>query len=328
MTRIISLAAIALAATLQAVTDARAQADYPRRNITLIVPFAAGGPADVVGRVFGEHMSRTLGQQVVIENVVGAGGTTGSARTARAAPDGYTIQLGHMGTHAVAVALYPNLAYKPDIDFEPIGEVVVQPMVLVARKDFAPNNLAEFAAYAKANEAKLNFAHAGVGSVSFTCGLLLNSIIGIHPTSVPFSGTAPAMNALIAGQVDYLCDAIIGAVPQVLGGALKAYAIGTDSRSPAIPQVPGAREAGMPELQAAPFYGLFAPKGVPKPILDRLTDAIDKALDDPDVRRRLVDLGCEIPSRPRRGQAALAALVKREIARWTPIIKAANVPTQ
>jgi tripartite-type tricarboxylate transporter receptor subunit TctC len=328
MTRLILLVALALAASLQALERAQAQADYPRRSVTLIVPFAAGGPADVVSRIVAEHMSRTLRQQIVIENVVGAGGTIATTRTARATPDGYTIQTGHMGTHAVSVSLYPNLAYKPDVDFEAIGEMLVQPMVLLVRNDFAPKNLLEFASYAKANETKLNFAHAGVGSVSFTCGLLLNSIIGIHPTSVPFGGTAPAMQALLAGQVDYLCDAIVGAVPQVLGGTLKAYAVGTDSRNPAIPQVPGAREAGMPELQAAPFYGLFAPKGVPKPILDRLTEALDKALDDADVRRRLIELGCDIPDRPRRGQAPLAALVKREIARWTPIIKAANIPTQ
>src|SRR3954471_16771048 len=171
---------------------AAAQSDYPRRNITVILPFAAGGPTDVVARIVGEHMSRTLGQQLIVENVVGAGGTTGSVRAARAAPDGYTIEMGHMGTHAASVALYPNLAYKPDTDFMPIGLVAGTPVLILAKKDFQPKDLKEFVAYVKANEAKLNMAHAGVGSVSFTTCLLLNSVLGIKPTSIPFNGTGPA----------------------------------------------------------------------------------------------------------------------------------------
>jgi putative tricarboxylic transport membrane protein len=298
---------------------------WPSRPITIIVPFTAGGPTDVVARIVGEHMSRTLGQQIVIENVVGAGGTTATIRTMRANPDGYTIQMGHMGTHAVAVALYPNLAYKPDIDFEPIGEVVAQPMVLLARKDFPAGDLQAFSTYAKANEQKLNMAHAGIGSVSFICGLLINSLIGIKPTQVPFSGTGPAMNALLGGQVDYLCDSIVGVVPQVQSGNVKAYAVGTPGRNPMLASVPSATQAGMPDFQAAPFYALFAPKRVPKPVLDKLTDALDKALDDSPVRRRLFELGCDLPDPGRRGQEALAALVKREIARWTPIILAAGI---
>jgi tripartite-type tricarboxylate transporter receptor subunit TctC len=307
-----------------AAVSAIAQTDYPNRSITLIVPFAAGGPTDIVARIVGEHMSRTLGQQIVIENVVGAGGTTGSIRAARATPDGYTIEMGHMGTHAAAVALYPNLAYKPDADFAPIGLVAGTPVMIVARKDFPPNDLKEFVAYVKANVSKLNMAHAGVGSVSFTTCLLLNSILGIKPTSVPFNGTGPALTVLIAGQVDYMCDQIVNLVQQVQGGQIKAYAIGTPERNPALPNVPTTKEAGLPEFQAQAWNALFAPKGTPKPVLDKLSGALDKALDDEQTRKRLLELGSVLPDKAGRGQQALAALVKSEIDRWTPVIKAAG----
>jgi tripartite-type tricarboxylate transporter receptor subunit TctC len=307
-----------------AAVSAVAQSDYPSRSITLIVPFAAGGPTDIVARIVGEHMSRTLGQQIVIENVVGAGGTTGSIRAARATPDGYTIEMGHMGTHAAAVALYPNLAYKPDADFAPIGLVAGTPVMIVARKDFPPNDLKEFVAYVKANVSKLNMAHAGVGSVSFTTCLLLNSILGIKPTSVPFNGTGPALTVLIASQVDYMCDQIVNLVQQVQGGRIKAYAIGTPERNPALPNVPTTKEAGLPEFQAQAWNALFAPKGTPKLVLDKLSGALDKALDDEQTRKRLLELGSVLPDKTGRGQQALAALVKSEIDRWTPVIKAAG----
>jgi tripartite-type tricarboxylate transporter receptor subunit TctC len=296
---------------------------YPTRSATLIVPFAAGGPADVTGRIVAEQFSKALGQQFIVENIVGAGGTTGIARAARANPDGYTLALGHMGTHAAAAALYPNLAYNPVTDFEPIGLVAEQPMLLVARRDLPPNSLREFVPYAKANEAKLNMAHAGVGSVSYTGCLLLNSAIGIKPTMVPFTGTAPAMNALLGGQVDYVCDPILGPLPHVRAGTIKAYAIATAKRHPALPDVPTAAEQGLPQFAAAPFFGVFAPKGTPQPVLDRLIAALNTALDDEAARKRLVDLGAEIADKDRRGPAALTALVKSEIARLTPILEAA-----
>ena len=210
--------AIAAAALGLAAGSAVAQTDYPQRAITLIVPFAAGGPTDVVSRIVGDHMSRTLGQPVIIENVVGAGGTTASTRAARATPDGYTIEMGHMGTHAASVALYPNLAYKPDTDFAPIGLVAGTPVLIVAKKDFPPKDLKEFVTYVKANVAALNMAHAGVGSVSFTTCLLLNSILVVKPASIPFNGTGPALTALISGHVDYMCDQIVNLVQQVQGG--------------------------------------------------------------------------------------------------------------
>jgi tripartite-type tricarboxylate transporter receptor subunit TctC len=271
-------------------------------------------------------MSRTLGQQIVIENIAGAGGTTGSTRAMRANPDGYTIEMGQMGTHATAVALYPNLAYKPDIDFAPIGLVNLNPVMIVARKDFPPRDFKEFVPYVKANAEKLNMAHSGVGSIGFSCGLLLNSILGIKPTMVPFSGSAPEMNALIGGQVDYMCDGgANNSVPHVQSGAIKAYAFEAERRSPILPEVPTAKEAGLPEFQVLSWVALFAPKATPKPILDVLTNALDKALDDQNVRKRFFDLIFEIPDKASRGQQPLAALVKRDIDRWTQIIKAANI---
>jgi tripartite-type tricarboxylate transporter receptor subunit TctC len=242
----------------------------------------------------------------------------------RAKPDGYTIQMGHEGTHAFSVALYPNLPYKPDVDFEPIGLVIEQYLVIAARKDFPPNDLKEFAAYVKANVEKLNMAHAGVGSGTFTFGLLLNSILNVKPTMVPFNGNGPAMNALVGGQVDYMLATISEVGPQLQSGMVKAYAIGSAERNPAMPTVPTTKEGGLPEFQTSVWYALFAPKGTPRPILNKLTDALDKALNDEDVRKRLLELGFDIPGNEKRGQQPLAALVKSEIARWTPIIKAAN----
>jgi tripartite-type tricarboxylate transporter receptor subunit TctC len=298
--------------------------DYPTRPITLIVPFAAGGPTDVISRIVGEHMSRTLGQQIVIENVVGAGGTTASTRAKRANPDGYTLITGHMGTHAASVALYPNLQYHPSNDFEPISMLAGTPVLILAKKDFAPKDLKEFVSYVKANEAKLNMAHAGVGSVSFTSCLLLNQLMGVKPTSIPFQGTGPAMNALVGGQVDYMCDQIVNAVPQINGGTIKAYAIGTPERNPALPNVPTTKEAGVPEFQVSAWNALFAPKGTPKPILDKLNAAAVQALDDENVRKRLLELGSDLPSKDKRTPQALAQLVKSEIDRWTPVIKSAG----
>ena len=309
---------------LAAATYSAAAQEYPARPVTLIVPFAAGGPTDVIARIVADHMSKTLGQQLVIENAVGAGGTTGSTRASRASPDGYTIVMGHMGTHAASVALYPNLAYHPSTSFEPIGLVAGTPVLVLARKDFPAKNLQEFVAYVKANEAMMNMAHAGVGSVSFTTCLLLNSIMGVKPTAVPFNGTGPAMNALVGSQVDYMCDQIVNVVAQVGGGAILGYAIGTPERNPALPNVPTAKEAGLPAFEASAWNALFAPKGTPKPIVDKLTAALDKALNDEATRKRLLDLGSDIPDGPRRGQAALATLVKNEIEKWTPVIKASG----
>ncbi|HVD84999.1 MAG TPA: tripartite tricarboxylate transporter substrate binding protein BugD [Bradyrhizobium sp.] len=314
------LAAIASLGAMAA--HAQAQA-YPTRSITMIVPFAAGGPTDVISRIVTGHMAQTLGQSIIVENVVGAGGTTATSRAARAANDGYTLITGHMGTHAAAVPLYPNLAYHPEKDFEPVALLAGTPILILARKDFPPKDLKEFVTYVKANVDKVNAAHAGVGSVSHVSCQLLNSILDIKPTGVPFNGTGPAMNALVGGQVDYMCDQIVNAVPQINGGTLKAYAVATAERNPSLPDVPTTAEAGLPAFQAQAWNAIFAPKGTPAPVIARLNAAAVKALDDEGVRKRLLDLGSVIPAAADRTPQALAALVKSEIAKWTPVLKPA-----
>lgn len=314
------LAIMALGWTALGATHAE---PYPTRPVTVIVPFAAGGPSDVTARIVAEQMARRLGQQFVIENVNGAGGTLGAIRAARAAPDGYTLVLGHMGTHAASVALYPNLAYDPSTDFAPIGLVDETPEVLVTRKDLPPNTLREFVEYAKANESKLNMAHSGVGSISYVGCVLLNSAIGIRPTMVPFTGSAPATNALLAGQVDYFCDPIVAQMAHVRAGALKGLAIAAATRHPLLPDVPTSAEQGLPQFSASPFFALFAPKGTPVPVVEALAAALDATLDDEGARNRLTELGAAIADKSRRGPAPLAALVKSEVARLTPILQAA-----
>jgi tripartite-type tricarboxylate transporter receptor subunit TctC len=303
---------------------AAAAQDYPTRPITVVVPFAAGGPTDVIARIVTDNMAKTLGQTFVIENVVGAGGTTGVTRAKRSKNDGYTLVMGHMGTQAAAPALYPNLQYDPAKDFEPIGLAAGTPILILAKKDFPPKDLKEFVTHVKANESKLNMAHAGVGSVSFTTCLLLNHILKVKPTSVPYQGTGPSMNALVGGQVDYMCDQIVNAVPQILGGTIKAYAIGTDERNASLPNVPTTKEAGLPEFQASAWNALFAPKDTPKAVVEKLSAALDKALDDETTRKRLLELGSDIPGKDGRGGAALSTLVQAEIAKWTPVIRAAG----
>jgi tripartite-type tricarboxylate transporter receptor subunit TctC len=304
---------------------AHAQAQtYPTRSITMIVPFAAGGPTDVISRIVTGHMAQTLGQSIIIENVVGAGGTTATARAARAANDGYTLITGHMGTHAASVPLYPSLAYHPEKDFAPVVLLAGTPILILARKDFQPKDLKEFVTYVKANVEKVNAAHAGVGSVSHVSCQLLNSILDIKPTGVPFNGTGPAMNALVGGQVDYMCDQIVNAVPQINGGTIKAYAVATPERNPSLPAIPTTAEAGLPAFQAQAWNAIFAPKGTPAPIIAKLNAAAAKALDDEGVRKRLLDLGSVIPPPAERSPEALAGLVKSEIAKWTPVLKPAT----
>jgi tripartite-type tricarboxylate transporter receptor subunit TctC len=312
-----------LAALCALVAPSQAQT-YPTRSITMIVPFAAGGPTDVIARIVTGHMAQTLGQSIIIENVVGAGGTTATTRAARATNDGYTLITGHMGTHAAAVPLYPTLAYHPEKDFEPISILAGTPILILARKDFPPKDLKEFMTYVKANEAKVNAAHAGVGSVSHVSCQLLNSILGVRPTGVPFNGTGPAMNALVAGQVDYMCDQIVNAVPQINAGTIKAYAIATPERNPSLPNLPTTTEAGLPAFQAQAWNAIFAPKGTPEPVIAKLNAAVVKALDDEAVRKRLLDLGSVVPATADRTPEALAMLVKSEIAKWTPVLKPAS----
>ncbi|MGY4472946.1 tripartite tricarboxylate transporter substrate-binding protein [Bradyrhizobium sp. USDA 3364] len=326
MMSIRSLAGACLSAfaTLSAFAVPASAQNYPTRTITMIVPFAAGGPTDVISRIVTAHMAQTLGQSIVIENVVGAGGTTATTRAARAANDGYTLITGHMGTHAASVPLYPKLAYHPEKDFEPVALLAGTPILILARKDFPPKDLKEFVAYVKANAEKVNAAHAGIGSVSHASCELLNSILEVKPVGVPFNGTGPAMNALVAGQVDYMCDQIVNAVPQVKAGTIKAYAVATPERNPSLPEVPTTAEAGLPAFQAQAWNAIFAPKGTSPAIIATLNAAAIKALDDDNVRKRLLDLGSVIPAPANRTPEALAMLVKNEIAKWTPVLKPAT----
>lgn len=306
-----------------AATGALAQ-PFPSRPITMIVPFAAGGPTDIIARIVGDHMGRTLGQIIVVENVLGVGGTTGITRGAQAQGDGYTIMMGHMGTHGAAPALYPNLKYDPAKDFRPIGLAAGTPIVIVARKDYPAADLKAFIADAKKNATKLNMAHAGVGSVSHTTGVLLNSVLAIKPTMVAYRGTGPALNDLMANTVDFMTDQIVNVSPQVSGGTIKAFAIATPERSPALPDVPTTKEAGLDGYEVSAWNAVFAPRALPNDLAAKLTDALDKALDDEGTRKRIVDLGGVIPSKAQRTPAALQSLVESEVARWTPILKEAG----
>ena len=294
---------------------------YPTKPITMIVPFAAGGPTDIVARITAEPMSRLLGQQIVVENVAGAGGTTGITRGAGAAPDGYTIMMGHMGTHGAAPALYPNLKYNPAADFAPIGVAAGTPIIIVGSTKLPATDLKGFIDWAKKQGDKANHAHAGVGSVSHSTGILLNSLLGTKPTFIPYTGTGPALNDLLSGQVDYMTDQIVNLVGQINAGTVKAYAIATPKRSPALPNLPTTKEAGLDGYEVSAWNAVFAPKGTPQAIVDRLSDALSKALDDTNARKRLDDLGAVIPEGAERGAAALQKLVVSEVARWTPVLK-------
>jgi tripartite-type tricarboxylate transporter receptor subunit TctC len=307
---------------LAGLSGAQAQ-DYPTRTGTVIVPFAAGGPADITGRLVADIFSRHLGQRFVVENVAGGGGTTGALRAARAAADGYTILSGHLGTNALAPAFYPNLGYDPQKDFEPIGLTAEYPELLVVRKDFPADNFKDFVAYAKANPEKLNVGHAGLGSVSYIGCLLLHAAIGIKPTMIPFTGTAPVLNAMLGGQVDYECDPVLGTLSQVRAGNVKALVVAAKKRSPLLPDVPTSHEQGLPEFDIAPFYAVFVPSGTPQAVIDKLSDALNKGLNEEAVQKRLAELGADPVEPERRGPKALADLVKSETARLMPILRAA-----
>jgi tripartite-type tricarboxylate transporter receptor subunit TctC len=296
---------------------------YPTRAITVVVPFPAGGASDVVARIVTDHMSRTLGQQMVIENVGGAGGTLGSGRVAAATADGYTLLAGSMGSHVAAPVLTPNIKYDPSKDFEAIGFTAHSPSVITARKDFPAKDMREFIAYLKQNGDKVKQAHGGVGASSHMACLLFNSELGLKPTSVAYRGTGPAMNDLVGGHIDFICEQSVSVTEQIKGGAVKAYGVSAAERLAALPDVPSFKEAGINYTMSI-WAGIFAPKGVSKELVDKLAAALDKALDDPAVQKRLGDLGASIPPKSERNPAIFDRLVKGEIARWSPILKAAS----
>ncbi len=319
ITRRTAIAAIAALGMTAAPAVAQ---QYPTKTITAIVPFAAGGPTDVVTRLVTEHMSRTLGQQIVVENIGGAGGSIGMSRAAAAAPDGYTIAVGNMGTQSAAPALYPNLKYDPATSFTQISVVNYTPQTIVSKKALEPADLKAFLAYLKANSEKLNYGHAGVGSISYVSGLVFNSQFGFKPGLVAYKGTGPALNDLVGGQIDYMVDQSMNVIPQITAGTIKAYAVAHPERIAALPDVPTTKELGVDFIFSA-WNAMVAPKGLPKDIQDKLVDALGKAMDDPAIIKRYEALGSTAPKGADRGPAGLQKLVESEVARITPVLKAA-----
>ena len=290
----------------------------------MIVPFAAGGPTDVVARLVGAKMSQTLGQTFIVENIGGAGGTLGMTRAAQAAPDGYTIAVGNMGTQSAAPSLYPNLKYDPATSFAQIGIVNYTPQAIVSKKEIEAKSLKDFIAYVKGKGKSTSYGHAGVGSISHVAGLVFNAKFGLTPNMIPYRGTGPVLQDMVAGQIDYTVDQSLNVIPQIKAGTIKAYAVAAPARLSSIPDVPTTKEAGVDFIFSA-WNAMVAPKGTPKEIVDKLVDALNKALDDPSVKARYVDLGSSAPEGADRGPAGLQKLVESEVARVTPIIKAAGV---
>ncbi|TMJ47333.1 MAG: tripartite tricarboxylate transporter substrate binding protein BugD [Alphaproteobacteria bacterium] len=313
--------AIVVAIMLAAgVAPARAQ-DYPSRSITVIVPFPAGGASDVVARIVTNQMSKSLGQPFIIENVGGAGGTLGSARAAAAAPDGYTLLAAAMGSHVAAPVLTPNVRYDPVVDFVPVGITAHSPAVVIARKDFPAKDLKEFVAVLRQQGGALKQAHGGIGASSHMACLLFTEEIGAKPTLVAYRGSGPALNDLVGGHVDFMCEQSVSVADQVLAGSVKAYAVSAPERLATLPNVPTAKEAGV-NYEMSVWSGLFAPKGVPPEVIAKLADALDKALDEPVVRETLAKLGGSVPAKAERNPPAFDRFVRSEIARWAPILAA------
>jgi tripartite-type tricarboxylate transporter receptor subunit TctC len=299
--------------------------DYPAKPMTMIIPFAAGGPTDVLGRVMAQRMSEILAQQVIVENVGGAGGMTGAKRVADAAPDGYTFVLGTVGTQAQSQTMYKRPLYHAATDFAPVALIAEVPIVLITRNDLPVNNLQEFIAYGKANQGKMQYGSAGAGSATHLGCVLLNYLIGVDITHVPYRGTGPAMQDLQGGRIDYLCEIVSTAKPQIDGGTVKAIAIMTKDRSPALPNVPTGLEQGVPNLEAYTWNAIFLPKGTPADIVKKLNDATVEAMKTPGVRERLEALGAVIVPEDRATPEYLDLFVKREIDKWAGPIKASGV---
>ncbi len=314
----------AAAACLLAVATGPSWAQsFPTRPITIVVPFSAGGPTDTVTRLVSEVMSKDLGQQVVVENVGGAGGTLGAARVAKAAPDGYTLLLHHIGM-STSATLYRKLPYDTLNSFDYIGLVTDVPMTIVGSPNFEPKDLKGLIEHVKANKDKVTYANAGIGAASHLCGMLFQSAVGTQVTTVPYKGTGPAMTDLLGGQVDFMCDQTTNTTNQIKAGKIKAYATTTAKRLAALPDVPTAEEAGLPGFQVGIWHGLYAPKGTPKEVVDRLVTALNKALTDENVKARFAELGTEPVAAADATPAGLKAKLESEITRWAPVIKAAG----
>jgi len=286
--------------------------DFPSKPITMVMPYAPGGPGDTITRVFAGAMQKVLGQQIVVDNTAGASGSIGTAKVARARPDGYTLLMIHV-SHATNPVLYKNLPYHPVDDFEPIGRATNGPMLIAARNEFPSKDLNEFVAYVKANASKISLAHAGVGSASHLCALMMMSTLGVKFNEIPYKGTGPALNDLMGGQVDLLCDQTSGTVPSIKAGKIKAYAAAGKTRLPSLPQMSAISEAGVQGFDINISFGLYAPKGTPKPVLDKLTAALQASVGDPEVRQRLEAMGISAVSVDLARPEALRAHLKNEI---------------
>jgi tripartite-type tricarboxylate transporter receptor subunit TctC len=319
------IAAVVSAGTLLGSNIASAQTDWPTKTIQLVVPFAAGGPTDSIARLISVPMGQALGQTVVVENVPGAGGTIASTKVARAAPDGYTIYIHHMGM-ATAQALYDKLPYDPMTSFEYIGQVADVPMVLLGKKDLPANNFKELEAYIKANGSKVTMANAGPGAVSQLCGLLFQSRLGVKLTNIPYKGTGPALTDLLGGQVDLLCDQTTQTIPYIKDGRVKAFGTTTMKRLPAIPNVPTLNEQGLKGFEVKVWHGVYAPKGTPQPVLNKINAALKKALNSPDVKKRLDDANIDIVPMDKVSAQGLKDHLDKEINVWGPVIRKANIP--
>jgi tripartite-type tricarboxylate transporter receptor subunit TctC len=324
MRRPLLLAAIALAAHMQGSVGADAQS-WPTRPVSMVVPFAPGGSVDVMARILQGRLSDVLGQQVIVENLPGAGGMLGSAHVAKASPDGYEFVLGIAGTHAQNQTLYKNPLYNAATDFAPVALIAEQPTVLVTRNGLPPNSLPEFIAYAKANQAKMQYGSAGAGSANHLACVLLDAAIGVNVTHVPFRGGGPAMQELLGGRIDYMCNIVTNALPQIEAKSVKPIALLSTARSPSLPYVASAKEQGLPDFDASTWYAIFLPKGTPAPIVQKLHDAIVATMDTPSVQERLKDIGADLVAPERRSPDYLAKFVVSEIARWAAPIKASGV---
>ena len=315
--------AAAVASTLALGSSAALAQAYPAKPISLVVPFSAGGPTDIVARTLAATMGKSLGQTVVVENKAGAGGTIAASFVMKAPADGYTFLIHHNGM-ATAPALYRKLAYNPVSDFEHVGNVVDVPMTLLARKDMAAKNLAELNAYVKTNADKVNLANAGLGAVSHLCGTLYQQALGANVTTVPFQGTGPALNALLGGQVDLLCDQTTNTVPHIKAGTVKMYGVTTKQRIKALPDAPTLDEGGMKGFEVIVWHGVYAPKGTPAAVLQKFGDAMREALKDPAFVQRMADLGGEIPPAARQTSDGQRAWLVSEVDKWGKAIRAAG----
>ena len=324
MSRFCAFGLALLVTAVSAGAPAMAQ-NWPARSLTLVVPFAAGGGADIMGRVVAARLSELLGQQVIVENVGGAGGMSGASRVAKAAPDGYEFVLGSVGTHAQSQSIYKKPLYNAATDFAPVALIAELPLVLVVRKDLPANNLQEFMAYTKANQAKMQYGSAGTGSADHLACVLLDSAMGVNVTHVPYRGGQPAMQDLIAGRIDYICNIITTAAPQIQAGLVKAIAVTTKQRSALLPDLPTAQEQGLKDFEAYSWDAIFLPKGTPDAIVRKLNAATIETMNTPIIQQRLKEIGAAVVSPERRSSEYLAKFVPAEIAKWAGPIKAAGV---